>query len=72
MASNVDPTVPPEGNASTADVRANFQAIKTEIDALQNWQGSRVIVTGQRKNTDALQNLLIVLDSLGLIDDQST
>jgi len=35
MASAIDPTQPPEGVASTAEVRANFLAAKTEIEALQ-------------------------------------
>lgn len=35
MASNIDVTVPPQGAATTAAVRANFLAAKTEILALQ-------------------------------------
>lgn len=72
MASNVDPAVPPEGNANTADVRANFQAIKTEIESLQDTIGAKAIVTGSRADGVALANLLLVLDNIGLIDDQST
>lgn len=35
MTSSIDPTKPPQGVALTADVRANFLAAKTEIEALQ-------------------------------------
>lgn len=35
MASNIDPANPPHVNPTTAGVRANFQAAKTEIEALQ-------------------------------------
>lgn len=35
MASNIDPTKPVQGAASTANVRDNFQAAKSEIEALQ-------------------------------------
>lgn len=35
MASSIDPTKPTEGSALTSDVRANFSAAKTEIEALQ-------------------------------------
>lgn len=35
MASNIDITKPVQGNATTASVRANFAAAKTEIEALQ-------------------------------------
>jgi hypothetical protein len=35
MTSAVDPTMPETGNASTSSIRANFQTIKDEIDALQ-------------------------------------
>lgn len=35
MSSAIDPTQPPEGEATTAAVRANFDAAKTEIEALQ-------------------------------------
>jgi len=35
MASNIDPLIPPEGDADTAGVRGNFQAAKDEIEALQ-------------------------------------
>ena len=34
MTSNVDPTVPEEGRAYTANVRANFQTIKDELEIL--------------------------------------
>jgi hypothetical protein len=40
MTSNVDVTKPTEGRAYTADVRANFQIIKTEIETLQSHVGS--------------------------------
>jgi hypothetical protein len=40
MPSQIDPTKPTEGMASTADVRANFQAAKDEIEALQGGFGS--------------------------------
>ncbi len=40
MTSNVDVTKPTEGRAYTADVRANFQIIKTEIETLQSHMGS--------------------------------
>lgn len=36
MASNINPTQPETGNASTAAVRANFLAAKNEIEALQD------------------------------------
>lgn len=35
MPSAIDPTKPDAGNALTANVRSNFQAAKTEIEALQ-------------------------------------
>lgn len=35
MSSNIDPTKPTSGIAFTADVRANFQAAKNEIEAMQ-------------------------------------
>jgi len=35
MASNIDPATPPLGNATTAGVRNNFIAAKTEIETLQ-------------------------------------
>ena len=35
MASAIDPTKPTAGNATTASVRANFSAAKTEIELLQ-------------------------------------
>lgn len=35
MASNIDPLIPPFGNATTAGVRANFASAKTEIEDLQ-------------------------------------
>lgn len=35
MTSNIDITQPPQGNAATASVRANFAAAKSEIEALQ-------------------------------------
>jgi hypothetical protein len=35
MSSNIDITQPPAGHATTAAVRANFAAAKTEIEALQ-------------------------------------
>lgn len=35
MASNIDPAVPPLGNATTSGVRNNFAHAKTEIEALQ-------------------------------------
>jgi hypothetical protein len=34
--SNIDPSIPPLGAATTAGVRNNFQAAKTEIEALAN------------------------------------
>ena len=36
MASNIDTTQPPEGNATTAAMRANMAAAKQEIEALQS------------------------------------
>jgi hypothetical protein len=36
MASNIDPSKPTEGNATTSSVRDNFTAAKTEIEQLQN------------------------------------
>jgi hypothetical protein len=35
MASDIDTTQPPEGNPTTAGVRANFTSAKSEIEALQ-------------------------------------
>lgn len=39
MASNIDIAIPPFGNATTAGVRANFTAAKTEIEEIQGSQG---------------------------------
>jgi hypothetical protein len=39
MASAIDPTVPVAGNPTTATVRANFAAAKSEIEALQGSAG---------------------------------
>lgn len=39
MSSNIDTAVPPLGNATTAGVRNNFAAAKTEIEALQQQIG---------------------------------
>lgn len=39
MSSNIDTAVPPLGNATTAGVRNNFSAAKTEIEALQQQIG---------------------------------
>ena len=39
MASNIDPLIPPFGNATTAGVRSNFAAAKAEIELLQNQIG---------------------------------
>jgi hypothetical protein len=39
MASDIDIAIPPFGNATTAGVRANFTAAKSEIEALQNSHG---------------------------------
>jgi len=36
MSSNINTAIPPYGSATTAGVRANFVAAKTEIEALQN------------------------------------
>lgn len=36
MTSNIDPSLPGEGKAYTADVRNNFAAAKNEIEELQN------------------------------------
>lgn len=47
MASNIDPTVPPAGAASTADVRLNFAHAKAEITALQG------AVAGAQADADA-------------------
>lgn len=41
MASNIDVTQPPEGNATTAAMRANMAAAKSEIEALQIAELSR-------------------------------
>jgi microcystin-dependent protein len=42
MTSAIDPTKPGEGSAQTADVRANFQAAKNEIEALQQIPGGDI------------------------------
>ena len=39
MSSNIDTSIPPLGNATTAGVRNNFSAAKTEIEALQQQIG---------------------------------
>lgn len=39
MSSNIDTAVPPFGNATTAGVRANFTAAKSEIEELQTQVG---------------------------------
>jgi len=39
MSSNIDTTIPPFGNPTTAGVRNNFSAAKDEIEALQNSVG---------------------------------
>ncbi len=36
MSSNIDTSIPPLGNATTAGVRTNFATAKAEIEALQN------------------------------------
>jgi hypothetical protein len=40
MASDIDATQPPEGNPTTAGVRSNFAAAKSEIEALQAFAAS--------------------------------
>jgi hypothetical protein len=60
MTSAVDPTKPETGNASTSSVRANFQTIKDEIDALQALPGPTYRLLFYLKNADyqsaAVQN----------------
>lgn len=46
MSSNIDATKPVAGNASTANVRSNFSAAKTEINALQRMTVDAVTATG--------------------------
>lgn len=45
MASNINPTLPGEVHAYTADVRANFAAAKAEIEALQAQSSNNVEVS---------------------------
>lgn len=45
MGSNIDVTVPAQDNASTANVRQNFQAAKDEIEALQTGKADLSHVT---------------------------
>lgn len=42
MPSNINPAVPPLGNATTSGVRANFAAAKAEIELLQTARAIRV------------------------------
>jgi len=55
MSSNIDPTKPETGFASTANVRANFAAAKAEIEALQAGVASGVDVTFESATTDTDQ-----------------
>src|SRR3972149_5500120 len=52
MPSNVDPLVPPAGNALTADVRANFAAAKTEIETLQTGKANAADLTAHETLTN--------------------
>lgn len=56
MASNIDPTKPESGSAKTADVRANFDAAKSEIEALQE-------AVGGKQASSALLAAIAALDS---------
>lgn len=50
MASAIDDTKPAAGNAYTADMRANFAAAKSEIEALQNAGGAVALNTSVRRS----------------------
>lgn len=52
MASSIDPAIPPFGNATTAGVRNNFAAAKSEIEALQ---GARIIRVDFRGAVETFQ-----------------
>ncbi|KGM35703.1 hypothetical protein [Inquilinus limosus] len=51
MASNIDPTKPESGLATTASVRANFEAAKTEIEAIQPLIGGAMNILGSGAST---------------------
>lgn len=65
--SNIDPTKPSEGQATTASVRANFQAAADEIDAL-------VVVDGDLANDITAQGILIQnnADAITALDGRVT
>ncbi len=51
MPSNIDPLKPEEGYATTASVRANFAAAKSEIEALQADKATTAALTAHTGNT---------------------
>ena len=57
MTSAIDPTKPAEGNAYTADVRANFTTASSEISDLQNQVATAL------SNITTLQNQITALQS---------
>lgn len=61
MPSNIDPTQPPQGAATTAALRANFLAAKTEIEALQEQVGGFALpAVGGTANAITLTNAIPV------------
>lgn len=61
MASNIDETKPTSGTALTSDVRANFSAAKTEIEALQAFDGTTLPSTSNGEGA----SLIGIEDSAG-------
>jgi hypothetical protein len=53
MASAIDPTKPTTALAYTADVRANFAAAKTEIEALQTTLALGTVIVGATPDATA-------------------
>jgi hypothetical protein len=51
MASNIDPTKPVAGTPTTSSVRANFQAAKDEIEALQSDVAGKANLAGGQNLT---------------------
>ena len=51
MPSNIDPLKPEEGYATTASVRANFSAAKSEIEALQTDKADALTLSAHTTNT---------------------
>lgn len=69
MASAIDATQPPEGNATTSALRANFAAAKAEIEALQQAGGQPALLTPTFLNNWV--NYGAPVESAGYWKDQS-